>query len=121
MSSRILLAFAPPAATLHLFGELDIADRRVLRRRIADLARLDCTEVQIDASKVTYVDCACLWELASGRRRMELDGRTVTLRAMSTSFCEAALAAGYPELVPPCRGAGSVGARPHRVPDQRRR
>jgi anti-anti-sigma factor len=100
MLSQLLLSFTSTQAALHLVGEFDVVERRALRRRVSDLTELGCTDVEIDASKVTYVDCGCLWELARAKRDIEADGRRVTVRAVSRVFGRAALLSGYDELLP---------------------
>ena len=100
MASQLLLSFTGPRTGLHLVGEFDIAQRRMLRRRIAE-ALLRCgPDLEVDASKVTFVDCGSLWELACVQRHLRRCGGRLTVRAASPIFRRVALLAGYPELVP---------------------
>lgn len=113
MTARLLLSFAPPAVALHLFGDFDLAERASLRMRVTDLLALDGDEVEIDASKVTYVDSGCLEELESAAREIGATGRSVRIRAASQPFRDAAVLAGFDALLP--EPAGVDGRRPMSV------
>jgi anti-anti-sigma factor len=100
MASQLLLSFTATNASLHLIGELDLAQRRALRRRVVEAVDLCGQDLQLDASKVTFVDCGSLWELDRARQELARRGGRLTVRAASPIFRKVALLADYPELVP---------------------
>jgi anti-anti-sigma regulatory factor len=124
MASQLLLSFTPTRASLHLIGEFDLAQRRALRRRLVEALALCGPELEVDTSKVTFVDCGTLWELERAHQELRHRGGRLTVRLASPIFRRVALLADYPELVP---AASETGPREHRVvtvvpePGRRRR
>jgi anti-anti-sigma factor len=128
MASQLLLSITATRASLHLIGELDLAQRWTLRARVAEAVAL-CDHdhvLDVDASKVTFVDCGTLRELARAHRSLERRGSRLTVRSASATFRRVAVLAGYPELLPAPRdraarprlqaGAAASPSRPRRVP-----
>jgi anti-anti-sigma factor len=127
MASQLLLSITATRASLHLIGELDLAQRWTLRARVAEAVAL-CDHdhvLDVDASKVTFVDCGTLRELARAHHELSRRGGRLTVRSASGTFRRVATLAGYPELVPAragrAAGSGSVAGalpspRPRRVP-----
>lgn len=107
MAAQMLLSFTPTRTTLHLIGELDLAQRRDLRRQLIDALAVCGDSLEIDASKVAFVDCGSLWELERAQRELARHGGRLTVRLASPIFRRVATLADYPELVPDA----SVGSR----------
>jgi len=100
MASQLFLSLTPTRTGLHLIGEFDLAQRRALRRRITEALALCGQELDVDASKVTFVDCGTLWELERAQRQLARDGGRLTVRLASPIFRRVAMLADYPELLP---------------------
>jgi anti-anti-sigma regulatory factor len=135
MASQLLLSITATRASLHLIGEFDLAQRWALRARVAEAVALCGHDrghdqghdrgLDVDASKVTFVDCGTLRELARAHHELSRRGGRLTVRSASGTFRRVATLAGYPELVPAragrAAGSGSVAGalpspRPRRVP-----
>lgn len=100
MASQLLLSFTSTSASLHLIGEFDLAQRRALRRRLVEALALCGHELEVDTSKVTFVDCGTLWELERAHQELLRRGGRLTVRLASPIYRRVALLADYPELVP---------------------
>lgn len=98
MHTSVLVRFRPPEAVVHLDGELDIATRRQLVLRFEDAWDRGCRSVAVDASAVTFIDCAPLRVLSDARRRFVAAGGSFVVLRPSACFTRVARLAGYPEL-----------------------
>jgi anti-anti-sigma factor len=73
-----------PAAVLWLMGELDIAEAGLTRRQLlAHIRATKDTEVVVDMSEVTFLDCAGLEPLVSADRWLVRHDRRLVLRSIS--------------------------------------
>jgi anti-anti-sigma factor len=92
-----------PAAVLWLMGEMDIAEAGLTRRQLlAHIRATEDTEVVVDMSEVTFVDCAGLEPLVSADRWLVRRNRRLVLRSVSaqveflfTSLCRAGLVSPF--------------------------
>jgi anti-anti-sigma factor len=91
--------FRAPQAWLTLRGEYDVASRDELRRRFLDSRHLGCGEIVVDASELTFIDCAALAAIAEARRECSESGGRVTVTGASTYLRLICWLAGYEELL----------------------
>ena len=100
MRTTILATWNPPAFTIRLRGEFDLATQQLLRWRFADATKLGCTTVRVDAGDVTYIDCGSLQVLADAAERLAADGGELAVVQASSPFGLVAEAAGFGCLRP---------------------
>jgi len=87
MSSMSLLSGAPQRSTSEVVvvvsGEIDISTAGRLREQLGIAMGSVWTVVVLDASAVTFMDCAGLRELVAARARLLAGGRGLLLRTPS--------------------------------------
>lgn len=93
--------FQAPQAWLTLRGEYDVASRDELRRRFLDSRHFGCGEILVDASQLTFIDCAALAVIAEARQGCSQSGGRVTVTGASTYLRLICWLAGYEELLNP--------------------
>jgi anti-anti-sigma factor len=111
MPATFITTYEPPVATLTIVGELDVASRGSLARRLVDLGALRCSTVRLDVGQVTYVDACSMRLIDRAREQLEASGATMELTAASLCFGLISTAGGFTALaaasVPGTSGARS--------------
>jgi anti-anti-sigma factor len=73
-----------PVAVLRLMGEMDVAEAGLIRRQLLlHIRATKDTEVVVDMSEVTFMDCAGLEPLVSADRWLVRRNRRLVLRSVS--------------------------------------
>lgn len=100
----------PPKGRVRLAGEFDLRTREHLADVVRSLRRCGCSVVEIDASRVTFVDASCLRLMHDEGRRLRGDGGELRVTAGSDVFVKLVRAAGYAELMPIVREGDRLAA-----------
>ena len=107
MHATIITAWTPPVATLTIVGELDIAGRGDLARRLDDLAQLECTTVRLDVGRLTHIDGRSLHLIDETRKRIEGNGGSLQVIAASLCFALLSAVGGFTAVAAAAAAAGS--------------
>jgi anti-sigma B factor antagonist len=99
MRTSMQVVLDPPRARLSLRGEFDLLCRDDLRRQLLDAEDLGCREVLVDASAVTFVDCASLGTIVAAQERLAREGGKLVVVRASYWFERVCRLAGYAELL----------------------
>jgi|SRR4051794_711662 len=91
--------FAFPQAWLSVSGDLDLVTRDQLRRRFNDSEDLGCRQVYLDASSITFVDCAAMRTIARAQRESAESGGRLTVIRPSSMFRRVCELAGYDQVL----------------------
>jgi anti-anti-sigma factor len=75
----------PPASTILLEGELDLATAERLELAVRQSVADDCLQVSLDLSGVTFMDCSGLHALSACRRLLRTAGGRLRIVALSAS------------------------------------
>jgi anti-anti-sigma factor len=99
MSFSIDATYSPSEAWLAVSGDLDLVTRDQLRRLLNDSEDLGCRQLFLDASSVTFVDCAAMRTIARAQSdSVRAGGRLVVVRP-SPTFQRVCRLSGYDEVL----------------------
>lgn len=77
-----------PEVVVTIAGEIDMLTAPTLRERLGQAMGPRGTVVVVDASAVTFIDCAGLRELLAAHTRLAVSGRTLVVRSPSRPVAE---------------------------------
>jgi anti-anti-sigma factor len=99
MQFSIAATFSLTEAWFAVSGDLDLVTRDELRRRFNDSEDLGFRQLFLDASSVTFVDCAAMRTIARAQSDSQLAGGRLVVVRPSPSFRRVCRLSGYDEVL----------------------